>query len=785
MDEMGHSATILGDSDPLLDGPRLWARLHALAACGGRDDGGVNRQALSEADADAWRLFIEWAAPLGIEASVDDACNFYLTLPGRDRSLPPLLLGSHLDSQPSGGRFDGAYGVMAAFETLACRAERQDKTPSSAPGTGTASSIRQARRDVVAVAWMNEEGSRFAPGMMGSRVFAGAARMTDYRDVTDADGVAVGEEADRMLAAFSALPRKPAGFPLAGYLELHIEQGPVLEATGHTIGVVTGIQGKRTWRVTIAGAAGHAGTVDTALRQDAMFAFARMAAALEREIAADHPDVKLTIGRVTVEPNAPSVIAQKVIFSVDLRHPENAILSRLGDRVAELCVAHAGPCRVDCEILSDAPSNVFDADWQGRIAAAAEQLGYPVMPILSAAGHDARYLAQVTPSAMIFIPCRDGVSHAPHEWSSEHDVEAGARVLAHVVDAWLIDDEALAQTLDGASQDMKHMASAPQDMAMLPVQLPLAPQSAAQERARFFNSGNAFDIALPDVPAARFLRHDRSSVCDQQAVLQTPVPATTPFMVARYWRLDANESIALHSMMDACSGAIWYVLEGTGTWLPDHDTEAPLPWAEGDVFLLPGAAGGTLMAGTAGAMLWSVDNSPLLAHEQVRPRTVDARRDGAASATPTGEYVLPVRPVHYPAVEIDRQLQALFALKANAETSGFALIFSSAELEQSRNLLPSLTLSLNTLPAGEIQRPHRHNSAALTLVLRGDDCYSMVDGQRCDWEQGMTLVTPAGAWHSHHNDGGNGIRARFLIVQDGGLYYQGRTMGFTFADAQV
>lgn len=765
----GEIATILNDNDPLLDGARLWARLHALAACGGRDDGGVNRQALSDADAQAWRLFLDWAAPLGIEAAVDEACNFYLTLPGRDRTLPPLLLGSHLDSQPSGGRFDGAYGVMAAFETLACRALRGVEG-------NDGSDIPHSRRDIVAVAWMNEEGSRFAPGMMGSRVFAGAAEMAAYRDVVDADGLCVGDEADRMLAAFPDLPRKPAGFPVAGYLELHIEQGPVLEATGHTIGVVTGIQGKRTWRVTIDGEAGHAGTVDTALRQDAMFAFARIAAALERDVAADDPDVKLTIGRVTAEPNAPSVIARKVIFSVDLRHPDNATLSRLGALIETLCATHAGPCQVRCDVLSDAPSNDFDGDWQTRIAGAAERLGYSAMPILSAAGHDARYLAQVTPSAMIFIPSRDGVSHAPHEWSSEHDVTAGARVLAHVVDAWLADDAALADTDDGKSAAALSTTRVIQDMATMPVQLPHAPHGAAQQRARFFNSGNAFDIALPAVPAARFLLPEQSLVCDQQMRLHSPVPATTPFMAARYWRLGAGETLALDAVMAACSGAIWYVLEGSGRCEWQHDAEASIAWREGDVFLLPGASGGTLVAAASGAMLWSVDNSPLLAHERVRPLTA---AESMAIQTPT---TAAIQAVHYPAEEIERQLQTLFETKANAETSGFALIFSSAALEESRNLLPSLTLSLNTLPAGEVQRPHRHNSAALTLVLAGDACYSMVDGERCDWEYGMTLVTPAGAWHSHHNDGQAAVRARFLIVQDGGLYYHGRTMGFTFAD---
>lgn len=407
-----------------VNGERLWQRLMALAQFGALPDGGVNRQALSAEEIDTWRQMLAWAADAGIEGACDDAGNLFLTLPGHDRRLPPLLMGSHLDSQPTGGRFDGVYGVMSALEVLQTLAEH-----------GTA-----CGRDVVAVGWMNEEGSRFAPGMMGSQAFAGVMPLDAIRAVRDAQDVSVGDALDIVQGAFPSLPRRPLGFAAAGYVELHIEQGPVLEAKDCTIGIVTGIQGKTTWRITLHGEPGHAGTVAMRHRRDAVTAFARIADRLAIEVGDHDDDVKLTLGRVTVEPNAPSVIPERVTFSVDLRHPENAVLDALGDRLEAICKTYAGPCAVDIVRLVDAPSNDFDPDWQSLIGQAAVAHGHDAMPILSTAGHDARYLAQVCPSAMIFIPSRAGISHAPTEWSTPGQVSAGANVMAEAVARWLAKD---------------------------------------------------------------------------------------------------------------------------------------------------------------------------------------------------------------------------------------------------------------------------------------------------------------------------------------------------------
>jgi N-carbamoyl-L-amino-acid hydrolase len=401
----------------LIDPDRLWARLMALAEIGATQAGGVNRQALSEGEIAAWYRVIGWAEEAGLTPATDAVGNLFLTLAGRDRAAPPLLIGSHLDSQPTGGKFDGAAGVMAALEAAVSLAGRGE-TPA---------------RDVIVVAWMNEEGSRFAPGMMGSEAFACVRDIGVIRGARDADGISVGEALDRLHAAFPDLPRKPLGFPAHAYLELHIEQGPLLEAATKVIGVVTGIQGKKTFQVTVEGAEGHAGTLAQAERRDAVASFARMASALHAEIGTIDADIKFTIGRVSVEPNAPSVVPSRVTFSIDLRHPDNAVLDAAGARVVALCEAHAAPCAVAVKLLVDAPSNEFDANLRERIARAARKQNFPLMPILSAAGHDARHLAKVCPSAMIFIPCRDGVSHVEHEWAEPAHVAAGAAVLAQVM----------------------------------------------------------------------------------------------------------------------------------------------------------------------------------------------------------------------------------------------------------------------------------------------------------------------------------------------------------------
>lgn len=300
-------------------------------------------------------------------------------------------------------------------------------------------------------------------------------------------------------------------------------------------------------------------------------------------------------------------------------------------------------------------------------------------------------------------------------------------------------------------------------MADMPVQLPSDPLTPAGARARFFNSGNAFNIKLKPVPGRIFTEEPLQAQsgatgfysCDQAAELECEFPATTPLMLARYARVMAGETLLADFKATGC---IWYVISGSG--MASQGAEV-IQWQAGDIFLSAGAAAVQLLA-ASNALLWLVSNEPQLAFDGLVP--------GPA---------LPVELVHYPAAEIASQVERLYQTSPDETVSGLAVIFSTDRLQASRNLLPSLTLSLNTLPAHTHQRAHRHNSASITLVVQGQGSYSMVDGVRCDWTPWATLITPPGAPHSHHNGGEE--RALFLIVQDGGLHYHARTMGFEFS----
>jgi gentisate 1,2-dioxygenase len=305
----------------------------------------------------------------------------------------------------------------------------------------------------------------------------------------------------------------------------------------------------------------------------------------------------------------------------------------------------------------------------------------------------------------------------------------------------------------------------PISMAGMPAQHQAEPHTAAQARARYFNSANAFNIELPAVPAYRFDDPAAAAMadsatyglypCDQSAAMACATPATTPLMLARYVRV-GNDPFQTRFVG---TGSLWYVISGRGQSVQNGE---PLSWSAGDVLFFSGAAPIDHTSQNGDAVLWVVTDEPLLALGTLSP---DSGQDALA-------------PVHFPAAEIERQLQLLFTTQPDADTSGMALVFSCEALEQGRNILPTLTLSLNTLEAGCVQRAHRHNSAALTLIVDGPGAFSMVDGECCTWRQWSTLVTPAGAHHSHHNPAAG--RARFLIVQDGALHYHARTMGFQF-----
>jgi N-carbamoyl-L-amino-acid hydrolase len=396
---------------------RLWERHMAMARHGATPAGGVNRQALSREEVDARRTLIQWGRALDLTPATDPAGNLFLRMPGTDPDAAPVLSGSHLDSQPTGGKFDGIYGVLAALEAVQAMRE-----------AGVA-----PRRSIEIVAWMNEEGSRFAPGMMGSAAFAGSSPLAEMLPVHDAGGVSVADELAAMRAAFPDVPEQPLGRPVAAYVEAHIEQGPILEREGFSVGVVTGIQGKRTFRVTVGGEEAHAGTSARRERKDALLAATAMIQALAAEMHDAEDVVKFTVGRLVVRPNAPSVVASEAVFSIDLRHPSSEVLRALGDRIAAICAAHAGPCTVDIVELVTAMSLEFPEAVRSIIRDSAAALDIRTMDLLSAAGHDARYLHEICPSGMIFVPCHEGISHNEAESATPEDLADGTRVLAETL----------------------------------------------------------------------------------------------------------------------------------------------------------------------------------------------------------------------------------------------------------------------------------------------------------------------------------------------------------------
>lgn len=401
-----------------IDPDRLWSSLMELAEIGGTEKGGVCRIALTDLDRIGRDLFVRWAKEAGCTIKVDQLGNVFARREGRDPAKAPVMTGSHLDTQPTGGKFDGAYGVLAGFEALEALEDAGIKT----------------RRPIEAVAWTNEEGSRFQPGAMGSACFVGQMDLAELRKTAGRDGVNLGEALDATLAATSsvAAPR-PFGFPVAAYVEAHIEQGPRLEAEGKTIGAVSGIQGSRWFAVEVLGAEAHAGTTPMGLRKDALKAAVAMVSALEQLLADPTDTIRFTVGRFEVSPGSPNTVPGRVFFTIDFRHPDAALLDRLCLEIPKVCAANARGCEFSVKPTFATQPVAFPPEMTGRIEQAAESLGLPRMSLLSGAFHDAKFLAEVTPSAMIFIPCAGGVSHNPIEDAKPEDCAAGARVLAEVL----------------------------------------------------------------------------------------------------------------------------------------------------------------------------------------------------------------------------------------------------------------------------------------------------------------------------------------------------------------
>jgi len=400
-----------------INGERLWQSLMEMARIGATEKGGVCRLALTDLDREGRELFIRWCKDAGCSVSVDRMGNIFARRPGKNPSLPPVLAGSHLDTQPTGGKFDGVYGVLAGLEVVRTLNDLGYET--EAP--------------VEIVVWTNEEGSRFSPPMVGSGVFAGVFDLNYGLERPDnLTGVTMGAELERI--GFAG-PEPVGGRKVTAYFEAHIEQGPILEDRKKPIGVVTSAQGQRWYEITVTGQEAHAGPTPMPKRRDALVGAARMIDAVNRIGLAHPPYACATVGFAQVSPNSRNTIPGRVFFTVDFRHPDDAVLTAMDGELRAACAEIAERIGLALEVKEFwyFPPTPFDKTCVATVRQATEALGYPNMDIVSGAGHDAVYMARVAPTAMIFVPCVGGISHNEIEDAKPDDLAMGCAVLLNAV----------------------------------------------------------------------------------------------------------------------------------------------------------------------------------------------------------------------------------------------------------------------------------------------------------------------------------------------------------------
>jgi N-carbamoyl-L-amino-acid hydrolase len=402
--------------DLRINGERLWNSLMELAKIGATPKGGVCRLTLTDLDKQGRDLVLGWARDAGMEITIDKIGNGFMRRPGKNNALPPIMTGSHIDTQPTGGKFDGNYGVLAGIEVVRTLNDH---------GIQTVAPIEVAF-------WTNEEGSRFVPVMMGSGVFAKAFTLEHAYAARDTDGKSVKDE----LARIGYIgEQEPGDHPIGAYFETHIEQGPVLEDNDMTIGVVTGVLGIRWYDCVVTGMEAHAGPTPMALRKDALQVATKL---MQEVVAIAHrypPHGRGTVGMVHVHPNSRNVIPGRVKFSIDLRNATDELCNKM-DADIRAAVSRASAesgLPVTIELVSNYPAQPFHADCVDAVARAAQKLGYSNMPAVSGAGHDAVYMARLAPAGMIFIPCKDGISHNEIEDAKPEHITAGCNVLLHAM----------------------------------------------------------------------------------------------------------------------------------------------------------------------------------------------------------------------------------------------------------------------------------------------------------------------------------------------------------------
>jgi len=395
-----------------IDGTRLWNSLMELARIGGTAKGGVCRLALTDLDKQGRDLVTSWARAEGMSVVVDQIGNIFMRRPGRNNALPPVMTGSHIDTQPTGGKFDGNYGVLSGIEVI--RTLNQHNIQTEAP--------------IEVAVWTNEEGSRFVPVMMGSGVFCGAFTLEHAYNATDIDGKKVRDELERI----GYIGEQVCGdHPIGAYYEAHIEQGPVLENADTVIGVVPAVLGLSWYDCTVTGFESHAGPTPMEIRKDAL----QVSTYIMQEVVAIAnrypPYGRGTVGQVQVMPNSRNVIPGQVKFSIDLRNVSEDALTRMHeDLLAYLeAMRKKTGLSIELERVSYFPPCPFHPDCVDNVRAASAALGYKTMDVVSGAGHDAIYAARLAPAGMIFVPCKDGVSHNEIEDARPEHLEAGCNVL--------------------------------------------------------------------------------------------------------------------------------------------------------------------------------------------------------------------------------------------------------------------------------------------------------------------------------------------------------------------
>ena len=410
------TATAVNIENVRINGERLWASLMELAKIGATPKGGVCRLTLTDLDKQGRDLVLRWATEAGMTVTIDKIGNGFMRRAGRNNSLPPIVTGSHIDTQPTGGKFDGNYGVLAGIEVV--RTLNDHNIQTEAP--------------IEVAFWTNEEGSRFVPVMMGSGVFAKAFTLEHAYAATDTEGKTVKGELERI--GYIG-PQEPGDHPIGAYFETHIEQGPVLEDNDKTIGVVQGVLGIRWFDCTVTGMEAHAGPTPMALRKDAMQVSTRIMQEVVAAALRHAPHGRGTVGMVQVHPNSRNVIPGRVKFSVDLRNATDALVDQMADEVKAFAaqVAQDSGLAVELALVSSYPAQVFHPDCVAAVGRAAKKLGYSHMPAVSGAGHDAVYMAKLAPAGMIFIPCKDGISHNEIEDAKPEHITAGCNVLLHAM----------------------------------------------------------------------------------------------------------------------------------------------------------------------------------------------------------------------------------------------------------------------------------------------------------------------------------------------------------------